>query len=256
MKRARKGILVLLFTSTTLLGQQALPPQVAPPGDTKTAKTKTLATGARLIQSHAPLDQLTIYLNGFHPMKDNPQEQMEATHYCHQVNQDFAQCVLFDSESKDANLTGIEYIISEKLYNTLPSDEKQYWHPHNYEILSGELVAPGLPDSVEKTTLKDKMNSYGKTWHVWMTGSPATNGQQQLPLGPPHLAWSFNHDGEINPELDKRRDSRLKINTTEKRNQRADLSGLAHPQQGVNAIKSAFPNPDGAPAGVKDSAQQ
>lgn len=40
---------------------------------------------------------------------------------------------------------GLEYIISEKLYNTLPTDEKAYWHPLNYEILSGQLRRPGLP---------------------------------------------------------------------------------------------------------------
>ena len=36
---------------------------------------------------------------------------------------------------------GLEYIISEKLHNTLPTDEKAYWHPLNYEILSGQLQA-------------------------------------------------------------------------------------------------------------------
>jgi hypothetical protein len=39
------------------------------------------------------------------------------------------------------------------------------------------------------------MNSYGKTWHTWMTG---THNQQAdpLPFGPPDLQWSFNRDGE------------------------------------------------------------
>jgi hypothetical protein len=243
--------LASIFLLGPMAGVQAQNPGHAnPPGDAKTTKTRTLSTGAKIIQSHAPLDQLTLYLSGFHTMKDNPQEQIEASHYCRQVNQDFAQCVLFDSESRDANLTGVEYIISEKLFNSLPAEEKQYWHPHNYEIFSGELVAPGLPDSVEKTTLKDKINSYGKTWHLWASGTPGSP-PQSLPLGPPHLAWSFNHDGEVKPELVKERDSRLKVNTTEKRNQRADMAPLAHPQQGVDAIRSAFPNADGAPAGVK-----
>jgi hypothetical protein len=42
----------------------------------------------------------------------------------------------------DANLIGIEYILSERLFETLPDDEKPSWHPHNYEILSGQLAAP------------------------------------------------------------------------------------------------------------------
>ena len=53
---------------------------------------------------------------------------------------------------------------------TLPEQEKKYWHPHNGEILSGQLVAPDIPHAAEKALMKEKMNSYGKTWHVWNTG--------------------------------------------------------------------------------------
>ncbi len=68
--------------------------------------------------------------------------------------------------------------------------EKKYWHPHNAEILSGQLVAPGIPAVAEEALMKGKMNSYGKTWHVWNTGSMGQGGDT-LPLGPPMLAWSF-----------------------------------------------------------------
>jgi hypothetical protein len=195
---------------------------------------------------------MDIYLVGFHPMKDNSQIQMEAHHYCHQVNEDFAQCVLFDGNTKDAQMNGLEYIVSEKLYNTLPAAERQYWHPHNYEILSGELVGPGLPEAAEHSLMSTKMNSYGKTWHVWMTdsqGKPA----DKLPLGTPHLAWSFNHDGELAPGMMESRDQRMGIDSNQKRKDRGDLSSQAHPQQGVDVLKKTFPKPDGAPAGVQDA---
>ena len=58
-------------------------------------------------------------------MKDSPEDQMEVHHYCHQLNEDFAQCALFDGNTQDANLNGIEYIISEKLFSTLPEEEKK-----------------------------------------------------------------------------------------------------------------------------------
>src|SRR5690606_5279909 len=96
-------------------------------------------------QGQSPLAGMDVYLVGFHPMKDQPERQMEAHHFCRQVNQDFAQCALFDGNTKDANLTGIEYIVSEKLFRTLPEAERRFWHPHNGEILSGQLVAPGIP---------------------------------------------------------------------------------------------------------------
>jgi Protein of unknown function (DUF1264) len=179
---------------------------------------------------------------------------MEAHHYCHQLNQDFAQCALFDGNTKDAQLNGIEYIISEKIYKTLPEKEKQYWHPHNYEILSGELIAPGLPETAEHSLMAEKINSYGKTWHLWMTDSHG-KPQDKLPLGAPHLAWSFNHDGEVDPALLQQRDQRMKIDSNKLRRDRADLAAQAHPQNGVNTLKKSLPQSDGAPTGVADSSQ-
>jgi hypothetical protein len=61
------------------------------------------------------------------------------------MNEDFAQCVLFDGNTSDARMNGIEYIISARVFNNLTAAERKYWHPHDYEILSGELIAPGLP---------------------------------------------------------------------------------------------------------------
>lgn len=214
--------------------------QSSPPGSDKTAKTRTLEAGARLLQGQAPLRPMDVYLVGFHPMKDQPQHQMEAHHFCHQVNQDFAQCALFDGNGPKARLNGIEYIISEKLFDSLPAEERRYWHPHNAEILSGQLVAPGIPAAAEKALMKDKMNSYGKTWHVWHTGGPGEAGDA-LPLGPPMLAWSFNRDGEARPGLVEGRDKRMGIDTADKRRQRADLRALARPQEGVEALRAAFP---------------
>jgi hypothetical protein len=222
------------------------------PGGDRTAKTAALESGANTLQSKAPVEQIAMYLNGFHAAKDDPSIVMESDHYCNQVNQDFAQCVLFDGNGKDARLHGVEYIISEKLYSQLPPEEKMYWHPHNYEVLSGELVMPGLPETAEKQALKDKINSYGKTWHFWKTGA---HGEQAdpLPYGPPHLAWSFNHDGELPPDLLQSRDTRMGTDTGQRRKNRADLASLAKPQGGVDALAGKFPQAKGAPAGVSDN---
>jgi len=221
------------------------------PGADRTAKTGALETGANLMQAKAPVEKIAMYLNGFHVSKHDPKMQMEAHHYCNQANEDFAQCVLFDGNTNEARLMGIEYIISEKLYNTLPTEEKAYWHPHNYEVLSGTLRMPGLPDAAEKEALKTKINSYGKTWHTWMTG---VHGHQAdaLPLGPPYLQWSFNRDGEANPEMVQARDSRMNLNSTEARQERQDLVDMARPQSGVDAMAALFPNAKPIP-GVRDN---
>jgi hypothetical protein len=251
--RRMSFVLGILFTCTLAVWSRANErgPGVEPTGEEKSTKTEMLEKGAKVLQTNAPLKDLDIYLVGFHPMKDDPAHQMEAHHFCHQVNEDFAQCVLFDGNTKDANLNGIEYIISEKIFTSLPEEEKQYWHPHNYEILSGQLVAPGIPEVAEKALMKKKMNSYGKTWHVWNTGGPGLSADQ-LPLGKPMLAWSFNHDGEAKPELVEQRDEKLGIKTSELRKDRQELAALAQPQAGVDALQGQFAGPTQAMAGVTD----
>ena len=94
------------------------------------------------------------------------------------------------------------------------------------------------------------MNSYGKTWHFWMTGSGGAPGDT-IPMGDPHLAWSFNRDGEIKPGMIESRDQRMGIDTAGKRRERQDLVGLAKPQSGVDDLKAKFPAAQPIP-GVRD----
>lgn len=244
---ARLIFLVFCF----VLASGLLPAAAQTPGEPKSAKTLALEAGARLLQSSAPLKPFDVYMVGFHPLKDRPDMQMEAHHYCHQMSEDFAQCTLFDGNTREARLNGIEYIISEKLFETLPSAERAFWHPHNGEILSGQLVAPNLPAAAEKELMRSKLNSYGKTWHVWNTGHEGMAGDK-LPLGPPMLAWSFNRDGEIQPPLLEKRDRAIGLRTDEKRKQRADLQPLARPQTGVDDLKDKFRGPTRDIPGVVD----
>jgi len=225
-----------LLASLSARAQEPTTPQ----GEKRSTRTALLETGAELLQGQAPPGQLSIHLVGFHPMKDEPGHQMEAHHYCHQLNEELAQCALFDGHGEEARLNGIEYIISERLFETLPTGEKKYWHPHNYEILSGQLVAPGIPGPVEHRLMADKINSYGKTWHVWRTGTHG-EGADALPLGDPHLAWSFNRDGEAKPGLVEERDRRLGVDTAEKKQARQDLVANAKPQCGVDVLAGKLP---------------
>jgi hypothetical protein len=251
--RLHHHLTAALLLSTAAAAQEAGPP-LTPPGEPESTMTRALEAGSTLLQRDAPPDQLDVYIVGFHPMAENPQMQLEAHHFCRQVNQDFAQCALYDGNTKDANLTGIEYIISERLFSGLPAEEKQYWHPHNGEILSGQLVAPGIPAVAEKELMRTKINSYGKTWHTWNTGHAGMPGDR-LPLGEPHLAWSFSREGEIRPGLTEERDRRLGISTARVREGRQDLVPLAKPQAGVDRLNGRFDRPTQPIPGVVDAAR-
>ncbi|WP_240048304.1 OBAP family protein [Crenalkalicoccus roseus] len=223
-------------------------PAVRPEGSPKRLSTRALEAGARVLQRTPPPQTLDIYIVGFHPMRHDPTHQMEAHHFCRQVNEDFAQCALYDGNTPDANLTGIEFIISERLFQQLPPAERRYWHPHNGEILSGQLVAPGLTDAADAELMRSKLNSYGKTWHVW-----STDRGDRLPFGEPMLAWSFNRDGEARPGLVEDRDRRMGISTEDRRRARQHFLNAARPQEGVDALRGAFPWPTTPIPGVVDS---
>ncbi|HEX6968173.1 MAG TPA: OBAP family protein [Micromonosporaceae bacterium] len=210
-------------------------------GGRKAVRTAVLEQGAAMLQDRAPLKDFDVYVVGFHCAKNEPDMQMEAHHYCKMVNQDLIQCVLFDGNTRDANLIGVEYIVSERLFDSLPEQERGYWHPHNFEILSGQLVAPGLPDVAEKAFFKLLMNSYGKTWHTWHTGRH-DNGEvgPNLPVGDPKLMWSFNREHECDPALERNRNEVMGFDIQKKRRDRQTMLGLAHPQHGVDAMRDQF----------------
>lgn len=226
-------------------------PSPATPGHEKKVGTAMLESAAEAVQDLSPVRGLDYYLNAFHVMRDDPTFALEAHHYCRDLTEEVTQCALFDGTTEDAHLVGIEYIISERLFEMLPAEEKKSWHPHNFEILSGQLVMPGVPGFAEKAALKKKINSYGKTWHLWDTGHWGHPSGAPLPVGGPMLAWSFNRDGQAPAGLVAARDERLGISTAEKREDRADLARFARPQMGVDLLRSKLPG-EGAPPGVVD----
>lgn len=240
MRPSRAAMASLCAALCGCTGGEPVGPAVPAPGRAESARTDVLEAGAKLLQDNGPLAKMDVYLVGFHPMKDDPSHQMEAHHFCRQVTEDFAQCALFDGNTVDANLTGIEYIVSERLFEQFSAQERTFWHPHNGEILSGQLVAPSLPDVADQELMRSKMNSYGKTWHTWHSRKGTQPGDA-MPTGPAMLAWSFNRDGEADPTLLEQRDRRMHVDTAGIRERRQALRDLAKPQEGVDALRSHFP---------------
>jgi hypothetical protein len=191
---------------------------VIAPGAAKSPSTVALDTGAAMLQSRPPIDALNAYLDGFHFYNGHPKAQMEAHHYCSILNEEVFQCVIYDGNVKDAKLMGVEYIISEHLFATLPEAEKPLWHSHVHEVKSGQLVAPGIPEPAEHALMEKLVHTYGKTWHTWHTDLDKT-----LPLGVPQLMMGFTADGQIEPALVAQRDRRLGVDSAEEKRQRADI---------------------------------
>ncbi|OYO28800.1 hypothetical protein CD932_16770 [Janthinobacterium sp. PC23-8] len=212
----------LLCSLLAACGDQATQSPVQAPGKPATIATRGLEAGAAILQDKPPIEALNAYLDGFHFYSGNMKAQMEAHHYCAIVNEDVIQCVIYDGNVGDAKLMGVEYIVSGKLFQALPLAEQALWHSHVHEVKSGQLIAPGIPAVAEKALMQKLVGTYGKTWHIWHTDL-----HKQLPLGVPQLMMGFTQDGQADAAMVVARDARFKVQSLEKRRQRADIAAPA-----------------------------
>lgn len=169
-------------------------------------KTQVLEAGAEVLQGEGPINAIHAHVCEFHFYADDMKRQVRAHHYCAHRNENVLQCVIYESHDKGARLIGIEYIISEELFNGLPEEEKKLWHSHRYEVMSGQLVAPGIPEVAETELMKKLVTTYGKTWHTWQV-----DRGDKLPLGLPKLMMGFTADGQGNPEMVMARDKEFRF---------------------------------------------
>jgi hypothetical protein len=207
-----------LLTLVSACGGDNTASPVEPPGAEASAKTRMLEGGSAILQDKKPVEALNVYVDGFHFYNGDLQAQMEAHHYCSVMNEDVRQCVIFDGNGREAKLMGVEYIVSRRVFERLPLEERKLWHSHSYEVKSGTLIAPGIPEAAEHELMEQMVGTYGKTWHTWHT-----DHGNALPVGHPMLMAGFTADGQADPKMIQARDDRMGVDTAERRKAREDL---------------------------------
>src|SRR2546430_17618640 len=165
-----------------------------------------------------PIGAIHAHVCGIHFYSGNIKRQLIAQHYCAHLSDEVLQCIIYDSDSNDARIIGIEYIVSAKIFESLPADEKKFWHSHNYEVKSGALTAPGAPEAAEKDLMKVLIGTYGKTWHTWQV-----DRGDKLPMGIPRLMMAFTADGQAKANIVAERD-KLYGASAAKKTARADIA--------------------------------
>jgi len=192
------------------------------PGKPLSMGSSLIDKGAKMLQTMTPIKQFQQHVCTWAIYSHDMSRQIETHHYVTRVNEDFLQCAVYDADSSDARLIGIEYIVSDRLFEALPDEEKQLWHSHFHEIKSGLWVNPGVPEMIQKPELKKLAKSYGKFWCTWQF-----DRGDRLPLGVPALMMSPQGEnwGQIKEDLVMKRDKKYKISTKEKAESRVEIEG-------------------------------
>jgi hypothetical protein len=169
--------------------------------------------GAGSNQNFGAVNQICAHLCALHSYAHDPSKQVIAHHYCTKISPDMHQCVLYDSPNKGAKLIGVEYLISEKLFQSLDADEKKLWHSHKFEFSSGMLAMPGMEEIAERPVVLEIADMYGKIIQTW-------NPEQSLPLGAPQLMVSCTNEEMVDKELWAKKDKDTNTNSAERREAR------------------------------------
>ncbi|KAJ4823898.1 hypothetical protein Tsubulata_026742 [Turnera subulata] len=180
------------------------------PGKPMSVQQHMLDKGAQMLQSLKPIKEMNQHVCSFAIYSHDMSRQIETHHYATRINQDFLQCAVYDTDDSHGRLIGVEYIITDKLFEALPPEEQKLWHSHAYEIKSGLWVNPRVPEMVLKPELENLAKSYGKFWCTWQV-----DRGDRLPLGAPALMMSPQavNMGMIKPELIQKRDNKYNIST-------------------------------------------
>ncbi|XP_077212042.1 naphthalene 1,2-dioxygenase subunit alpha (DUF1264) [Tasmannia lanceolata] len=193
------------------------------PGEPTQTGTAMVETVTSAIQDFAPINNIHHHLCAFHFYAHDMTRQVEAHHFCAHLNEEMRQCLIYDSPEADARLIGIEYIISENLFLTLPDKEKPLWHSHEYEVKSGILFMPGVPHALQYRELEKVCKTYGKVFHFWQVDKG-----DSLPLGLPQVMMAFTRDGQVSDHLLGDVEKRFDVSFKEEREKRAYMKGPDH----------------------------
>jgi hypothetical protein len=211
--------LAAAVASASLLPLRKLFGQTPSGQEQATTETKLMGMGSHLLQGKHPIDQIDAYVCGLHFYNGDPARQVIAHHYCSHRSEEFLQCVIYDSNQPGARLLGIEYIVSARLFGSLPTEEKRYWHSHQFEVKSGQLVAPGIPQPIEHELMNKLVNTYGKTWHTWQYDRYA-----ELPLGVPQLMMGFTQPGQAKASLVREVEKEVNYSVEQRMKDRQDIA--------------------------------
>lgn len=178
----RKVILTSSFAASTalMMGAAALMLSI-PVSNTAIAQQQGMMTNATAAAK--PVDGYNLpqgHLNAVRHNFDDPSLRVE--HFCKPHDRVMMVCQLYDSNSANATLIGIEYMITQEQYDSLPNREKPYWHAHREELRPerADPMMPELSPEQAQAEMAKMFPTWGKVIITWIPSD-------DLPSFPPQV---------------------------------------------------------------------
>ena len=178
----RKLILTSSFADTTAFMITAAALMLSIPVST-TATTQQQGIMTNATAAAKPVDGYNLpqgHLSAVRHVFDDPSLRVE--HFCKPNDKIMMVCQLYDSNSANATLIGIEYIITQQQYDSLPDREKPYWHAHREEFAPNR-ADPKMPEmnpEQAQAEMAKMLPTWGKVIVTW-------NPNDDLPSFPPQI---------------------------------------------------------------------
>ncbi len=112
---------------------------------------------------------------------DDPKLHAIVHHHCKAYDDGTLVCLMFPTGMKDQDKPiGFEYIITTTQFNTLPENEKHYWHYHKTEVGRACATFPDLTKEEAARILPAVHETYGKVIYF-------QKPEDNFPLGEPYV---------------------------------------------------------------------
>jgi hypothetical protein len=177
----RKVILTSSFAASTalMMGAAALMLSI-PVSNTAIAQQQGMTNATAAAK---PVDGYNLpqgHLNAVRHNFDDPSLRVE--HFCKPHDRVMMVCQLYDSNSANATLIGIEYMITQEQYDSLPNREKPYWHAHREELRPerADPMMPELSPEQAQAEMAKMFPTWGKVIITWIPSD-------DLPSFPPQV---------------------------------------------------------------------
>lgn len=126
--------------------------------------TLLVACGKAPQEANGPQKGFDIHLDAKHYIKES---RMPVHHWCKMLSNKFVECILFDSDAANANLIGVETIVTNDLWSNFTEEQQKEWHDHATEIIEAEATLPDTPAEEAAKIVSFLKGTHGRVIYFW-----------------------------------------------------------------------------------------